>query len=173
MNDSSKSYVFLHEMRFGIGFGIGFGMGSEWIRNSIQKEGLTGTEATIFGDIGIIIFVTGAAIGDVGLCILDPEQEMSFFFARSCLGKVRAEYLSVSEVSGQLHVQFGCKLSSKLSKERIKQDCKRVIRVRLETVHAWKKLLPGKSSWLETALAWKMSIPKWFPFAHGIKSWLD
>ena len=41
------------------------------------------------------------------------------------------------------------------------------------TVHAWKKLLPGKSSWLETALAWKMSIPKWFPFAHGIKPWLD
>ena len=29
VNDSSKSYVFLHEMRFGIGFGIGFGMDSE------------------------------------------------------------------------------------------------------------------------------------------------
>ena len=81
MNDSSKSYVFLHEMRFGIGFGIGFGMDSEWIRNSIQKEGFTGTEAIIFGDIGIIFFVTGAVIGDVGLpisCILEPEQEMSW-----------------------------------------------------------------------------------------------
>ena len=55
---------------------------SEWIRNSIQKEGFTCTEAIIsFGDIGIIIFVTGAAIGDVGLpicCILEPEQEMSW-----------------------------------------------------------------------------------------------
>ena len=73
MNDFSKSYVFLHEMRFGIGFGIGFGMDSEWIRNSIQKEGFTCTEA--------IILVTGAVIGDVGLpisCILEPEQEMSW-----------------------------------------------------------------------------------------------
>ena len=33
----------------------------------------------------------------------------------------RAERPSVSEVSGQLRVQFGCKLSSKLSKQRIKQ----------------------------------------------------
>ena len=33
VKDSSKSYVFLHDMRFGIGFGIGFGMDSEWIRN--------------------------------------------------------------------------------------------------------------------------------------------
>ena len=69
-------------MRFGIGFGIGFGMDSEWIRNSIQKEGFTCTEAIIiFGDIGIVIFVTGAVIGDVGLpisCILEPEQEMSW-----------------------------------------------------------------------------------------------
>ena len=70
MNDFSKSYVFLHEMRFGIGFGIGFGMDSEWIRNSIQKEGFTCTEAIIiFGDIGIVIFVTGAVVGDVGLPI--------------------------------------------------------------------------------------------------------
>ena len=82
MNDFSKSYVFLHEMRFGIGSGIGFGMDSEWIRNSIQKEGFTCTEAIIiFGDIGIVIFVTGAVIGNVGLpisCILEPEQKMSW-----------------------------------------------------------------------------------------------
>ena len=53
-------------------------MDSEWIRNSIQKEGFTCTEAIIiFGDVGIVIFVTGAVIGDVGLpisCILEPEQ---------------------------------------------------------------------------------------------------
>ena len=56
-------------------------MDSEWIRNSIQKEGFTCTDAIIFGDIGIVIFVTGAVIGDVGLpisCILEPEQEMSW-----------------------------------------------------------------------------------------------
>ena len=46
---------------------MGFGMDSEWIRNSIQKEGFTCTEAMIiFGDIGIVIFATGAVIGDVG-----------------------------------------------------------------------------------------------------------
>ena len=33
-------------------------MDSEWIRNSIQKEGFTCTEAIIiFGDIGIVIFL--------------------------------------------------------------------------------------------------------------------
>ena len=57
-------------------------MDSEWIRNSIQKEGFTCTEAIIlFGDIGIVIFVTGGVIGDVGLpisCILEQEQEMSW-----------------------------------------------------------------------------------------------
>ena len=52
MNDSSKSYVFLHEMRFG----IGFGMDSEWIRNSIQKEGFTGAEA-----IYLVFFLLYAA----------------------------------------------------------------------------------------------------------------
>ena len=86
MNDFSKSYVFLHEMRFG----IGFGMDSEWIRNSIQKEGFTCTEAIIiFGDIGIVIFVTGAVIGDVGLpisCILEPEQEMSLVVSENGSG---------------------------------------------------------------------------------------
>ena len=50
---------------------------------SIQKEGFTCTEAIIiFDDVGIIvIFVTGAVIGDVGLpisCILEPGQEMSW-----------------------------------------------------------------------------------------------
>ena len=65
-------------------------MDSEWIRNSIQKEGFTCTEAIIiFGDIGIgiVIFVTGAVIGDVGLqisCILEPEQEMSWRENVSC-----------------------------------------------------------------------------------------
>ena len=33
-------------------------MDSEWIRNSIQKEGFTCTEAIIiFGDIGIVMFL--------------------------------------------------------------------------------------------------------------------
>ena len=50
---------------------------------------------------------------------------LSFFFARSCLGKVPGG-APFSEVSGQLRVQFGCKLSSKLSKERVKQDCKQI-----------------------------------------------
>ena len=63
-------------------------MDSEWIRNSIQKEGFTCTEAIIiFGDIGIVIFATGAVIGDVGLpisCILEPEQEMSWHENVSC-----------------------------------------------------------------------------------------
>ena len=63
-------------------------MDSEWIPNSIQKEGFTCTEAIIiFGDIGIVIFVTGAVVGDVGLpisCILEPEQEMSWRENVSC-----------------------------------------------------------------------------------------
>ena len=40
--------------------------------------------------------------------------------------KSRAERPSVSEVSGQLHVQFGCKLTSKFAKERIKQNSKQI-----------------------------------------------
>ena len=57
-------------------------MDSEFGIAFIQKEGFTCTEAIkIFGDIGIVIFATGAVIGDVGLpisCILEPEQEMSW-----------------------------------------------------------------------------------------------
>ena len=40
------------------------------------------------------------------------------FFARSCLGKVPG---GAPEVSRQLRVQFGCKLSQIIKKERIKQ----------------------------------------------------
>ena len=43
------------------------------------------------------------------------------FLLEAAWVKSRAERPSVSEVSGQLHVQFGCKLTSKLAKERIKQ----------------------------------------------------
>ena len=46
---------------------------------------------------------------------------VDFFLLEAAWVKSRAERPSVSEVSGQLHVQFGCKLTSKLAKERIKQ----------------------------------------------------
>ena len=49
-----------------------------------------------------------------------------FFLLEAAWVKSRAERPSVSEVSGQLHVQFGCKLSSKLAKKRIKQDSKQI-----------------------------------------------
>ena len=45
----------------------------------------------------------------------------AFFLLGTVWVESRAERPSVSEVSGQLRVQFGCKLPSKLSKERIEQ----------------------------------------------------
>ena len=45
----------------------------------------------------------------------------NFFLLEAAWVRSRAERPSVSEVSGQLRVQFGCKLSSKLTKKRIKQ----------------------------------------------------
>ena len=45
--------------------------------------------------------------------------------------------------------------------------------MRLETAQGWKKLLPGISSWLETALAWSSPVPKWFPLAPGKCCFLD
>ena len=50
---------------------------------------------------------------------------VKLFFARSCLGKILGGP-SVSEVSEQLHVQFGCKLTSKLAKVRIKLKNKQI-----------------------------------------------
>ena len=44
-----------------------------------------------------------------------------FFLLGAAWVRSQAERPSVSEVSGQLRVQFGCKLSSKLTKKRIKQ----------------------------------------------------
>ena len=45
-----------------------------------------------------------------------------FFLLGAAWVRSRAERPSVSEVSGQLRVQFGCKLSSKLTQKRIKQS---------------------------------------------------
>ena len=49
------------------------------------------------------------------------HAHLPFFLVGAAWVRSRAERPSVSEVSGQLRVQFGCKLSSKLSKKRIKQ----------------------------------------------------
>jgi len=45
--------------------------------------------------------------------------------------------------------------------------------VRPDTVECWKKFLPGKSSWHETALAWSSPVPKRFPLTHGKCCFLD
>ena len=56
-------------------------------------------------------------IHDVG----ELSNICSFFLLEAAWIKSRAERPSVSEVSGQLYVQFGCKLTSKLAKEQIEQ----------------------------------------------------
>ena len=68
---------------------------------------------------------TVKAIGIGGTASLFLSVKMSRFLAFFLLGaawvRSRAERPSVSQVSGQLHVQFGCKLSSKLTRKRIRQ----------------------------------------------------
>ena len=54
------------------------------------------------------------------------QKIMLFFLLEAAWVRSRAERPSVREVSGQLHVQFGCKLTSKLAKVRIKQNSKQI-----------------------------------------------
>ena len=82
--------------------------------------------------------------------------------------------------AGAFYMSACFSISMAVSKGSMKMN--RVIWVRLENVQGWKNLLPGISSWLETALAWSSkngflsrmeNVVSWITLQAGKAGWLE